>query len=281
MEHAAIVPDHQIALLPLVPVHELGPGDVIQQGPQQRAALVDRQAFHVGGVRAQEEGAAAVHRIGAHEPMAHRRIHRALLGGEEARPDLVARPREVVHHDRVLRPALQVLRQRGVGGARARELGGAALGRHDAPGEERAERGHRLEGAVAVPEHVRELVDHPPVLDRDDLTRLDVEVRLAREGGARGRVHAAGDLERAEAQAEGDLRLVIERGAAEEEHGVLVEGGADGRPRGVVERAADVGAVDPRGEARAEVGHRDRHVRPPIARRSPSAPCSERYRASR
>ena len=47
------------------------------------------------------------------------------------------------------------------------------------------------------------------------------------------------------------------------------------------ERAADVGAVDPRGEARAEVGHRDRHVRPPIARRSPSAPCSERYRASR
>ena len=59
--------------------------------------------------------------------------------------------------------------------------------------------GHRLERAVAVPEHVGELVDHPPVVGRDDLARLDVEVRLAREGRARGRVHAARDLQRAEA----------------------------------------------------------------------------------
>ena len=99
-----------------------------------------------------------------------------------------------------------------------------------------------------MPEHVRELVDHPAVVGGDDLAGLDVEVRLARERGARGRVHAAGDLERAEAPAEGDLRLVVEPGAAEEQHGVLVEGGADGRPRGLVERAADVGAVDARGE---------------------------------
>jgi hypothetical protein len=33
-----------------------------------------------------------------------------------------------------------------------------------------------------VPEHVGELVDHPPVVGRDDLAGPDVEVRLAREG---------------------------------------------------------------------------------------------------
>src|SRR5260370_3626317 len=37
-----------------------------------------------------------------------------------------------------------------------------------------------LEGAVTVPEHVGELVDHAPVVRRDELPRLDVQVRLAR-----------------------------------------------------------------------------------------------------
>jgi hypothetical protein len=60
-----------------------------------------------------------------------------------------------------------------------------------------------------VPQHVRELVDHPPVLRRHDLAGRDVEVRLPRERRARCGVHAAADLELAEAPAERDLRVVV------------------------------------------------------------------------
>jgi hypothetical protein len=81
-----------------------------------------------------------------------------------------------------------------------------------------------------MPEHVGELVDHAPVVGRDDLARLDVEVRLAREGSPGRRIHAAGDFERAEASAEDCLRIVVERLAAEDEDGMLVEGGADFLP---------------------------------------------------
>src|SRR5258707_621359 len=102
------------------------------------------------------------------ELMAHGRVDRALLGGVEAGPHLVARPREVVHHRQGLRAAPERLRQRGVRGTRARELGGGAGGRHDAAGEQRAERGDRLERAVAVPEHGGELVGHPPGVRRGD-----------------------------------------------------------------------------------------------------------------
>jgi hypothetical protein len=59
-----------------------------------------------------------------------------------------------------------------------------------------------------VPEHVGELVDHPPIVGRDDLAGLDVEVGLAREGRARRRIDAARDLEGPEAAAERDLGVV-------------------------------------------------------------------------
>jgi hypothetical protein len=42
--------------------------------------------------------------------------------------------------------------------------------------------------------------------------------------------------------------VVVERLPAEDEHRVLVERGADDRPRRVVDRSRVVGAVDPRGE---------------------------------
>ena len=110
-----------------------------------------------------------------------------------------------------------------------------------------------------MPEHVGELVDHAPVVHRDELPRLDIQVRLAGEGRPRRRVHAPGDLERAEAMAEGDLRLVVQRPAAEDENGVLLEGGADLRPRGIVQEARDVRPVDLGGEVRRETGRDDGH----------------------
>src|SRR5262245_59367419 len=192
--------------------------------------------------------------------MAHGRVLGALLVREEAGPDLIARPREVVHDGDALAAPLERVRQARVGAARARELGGPARRRHDARGEERAERGHCLEGAVAMPQHVGELVDHAAVVGRNDLASLDVEVGLARERRTRRRVHAARDLEPAEALAEGDLLLVVQVLAAEQQDGVLLEGGANVTPRRIVHRAGDVDAVDLRGEvwsqARSRYCHR-------------------------
>src|SRR5207244_4107816 len=74
-----------------------------------------------------------------------------------------------------------------------------------------------------------------------------------------------GDLEVSEAPAEGDLLLVVQRLAPEEQHGMLLEGGADLRPRRIGKRPCDVGAVDPGGEARSEAADRDRHRATPKA----------------
>src|SRR3989442_8965928 len=65
--------------------------------------------------------------------------------------------------------------------------------------------------------------------------------------------------------AEGDLLLVVQRLAPEEQHGMLLEGGADLRPRRIGKRPCDVGAVDPGGEARSEATDRDRHRATPKA----------------
>ena len=260
VQHAPVVPDHEIALRPLMTVAELRLGDVLQQLLQQRAAFLERQTLDVRGVGAEQERAAAVDRVGAHNRMAHGRERGALLIGEEAGAHLVARPREVVDGDRALHARLQRRRQRRIGGPRAGELRGAALRRHDARGQQRAERRHRLEGAVAVPEHVGELVDHPAIVGRNDLSGLHVEVRLPRERRPRRRVHAARDLEIAEPPAEGDLPLVVQRLAVEDQNRVLLEGGADHRPARLVEGPGEVGALDPRGKDRCQAGHRDRHA---------------------
>src|SRR5437899_12894137 len=47
--------------------------------------------------------------------------------------------------------------------------------------------------------------------------------------------------------------------------GMLLEGGADLRPRRIGKRPCDVGAVDPGGEARSEATDRDRHRATPKA----------------
>jgi hypothetical protein len=73
-----------------VAVAELGLGDVLRQLLQERAAVLYRHAHDVGGVRAEKEGLASVHRVGPDHRVAHRRILGALLLGEEAGPDLIA-----------------------------------------------------------------------------------------------------------------------------------------------------------------------------------------------
>src|SRR2546426_6869786 len=115
---------------------------------------------------------------------------------------------------------------------------------------------------IAVPEHVGELVDHATVVGRDDGARLDVEVRLARERRSRRGIDAPGHLERAEAPAEDDLRVVVQPRAAKYQDGLLLEGGADLRPRRVIHGARDVHAVDLGREARGKRGYPEGHDGP-------------------
>ena len=195
--------------------------------------------------------------VRAHERMAHRRILRALALGEESGLHLIPRPREIMNHHEGLDPPLRRFGQCRVAGSHAGELGGTALRRDDPRREQRAERRHRLERAVAVPEHVRELVDHPSIALRDQLARRDVEIRLARERCSSSRIHAPGDFQVSESAAEGNLTLVVERLAAKDQDRVLLEVRANLGPRPLIERAGDISAVDLRREHRGESGDRE------------------------
>src|SRR5688572_8045148 len=267
MQHAAVVPDDQVALPPLVAVAELRLGDEGGELAEQRAAVLDRHPDDVRGVGADEQCAAAVHGVGAHERVLYLWDLAALLVRQDAGPHLVAGPREVVDAHQPLHAAEQLVGQLGVGGAGAGELGGAALGRDDAARQQRAERRHLLEGAVAVPELVGELVEHPAVVGRDHLAGLDVEVRLALERRAGGRVGRERHLQRAEAAAEGGLALVVERLAGEDDDRVLLERRADLAERVVGQRAREVDVLDARGEDRGQ--RDDLHGRLPQCRPKP------------
>ena len=109
-----------------------------------------------------------------------------------------------------------------------------------------------------MPEVIGLLVDHAHVVRRDRLAGHDVEVRLARELGAGGRIGAAGRLERAEILAELDLLLVVHRLVAEQQDRMLLEGGADRSELALRQRPRDVDAADLRAEQRMELGDLDR-----------------------
>src|SRR3546814_2549621 len=91
-----------------------------------------------------------------------------------------------------------------------------------------------------MPEHVCLLIEHALVVGRDRFARLDVDVRLAREGAAAAGIGAHRVLQRAEALAEGDLAFVVEALAAEQQDGVFLERRTDRRERRVVHGPAGV-----------------------------------------
>jgi len=78
-----------------------------------------------------------------------------------------------VDHDPAVDLPPKIVGQRVIGHAHADELGVAALGWDDAGGERGGVCGHRLEGAVGMPELVAGLVEHPPVAPVHELAVLD------------------------------------------------------------------------------------------------------------
>src|SRR5262249_7524104 len=65
----AIVPDHQVALAPLVPVHERALGRVLDQLAQEETPLGDRPVDDAGGVGSHVERAPVRARNGANQRM--------------------------------------------------------------------------------------------------------------------------------------------------------------------------------------------------------------------
>src|SRR5688572_12445763 len=212
MQRTAVVPHHQVADTPVMAIHVLGPDRHLEELGEQDPALVDPEALDPPGMGADVDVLPAIPRIGAHQGMPHGRIVAAHLRAD-AWVDQAAREAEAVDDDPAVDLPAEILRQRVVGHPHADELGLAALGRDDAGGERRRVRGHGLEGAVAVPELVAGLVEHPPIAPVHELAvlvhvREIYHVRAEPVFLAEG---AHGGLEGPEALAERHLLLVGER----------------------------------------------------------------------
>src|SRR5690606_17344975 len=83
VDQGAVVPEHQVVVLPLVAVDEFRLGAVGEQLPEQFAALVFRQVEDVGGeILVDEQPLAAGFRMGTHHRMDGRLDLGDLLGGQ-------------------------------------------------------------------------------------------------------------------------------------------------------------------------------------------------------
>src|SRR5262245_62010401 len=82
MQHAAVVPHHEVAHLPPVPVHAIGAHGMLEQLHDENATLVEAEPLDVPSVRADVEPLAAVTRIGAHQGVPDRWIVAADLGAD-------------------------------------------------------------------------------------------------------------------------------------------------------------------------------------------------------
>ena len=145
---------------------------------------------------------------------------------------------------KVLDEGLALLWQARPGRPQAGVLGLAASGRHLPGRQQRSLQRHLAEGAVRVPQAVPLLVEHAPVVEGDHLTPVvDVADHPDRSAVA-DRVAGDRHLEGAEALAEGDLLLVADLLAAEDEDRVPVEGVAKEGEGAAVYGGGDVDAAD-------------------------------------
>ena len=87
VQHLAVVPDHQIARLPLVAVDMLRAHRKTGQLPDQGPALFDRPANHMGAMAPHIIDLAARGRVGAHQGLARRRERALFFFGEDVSGD--------------------------------------------------------------------------------------------------------------------------------------------------------------------------------------------------
>src|SRR5580700_11599711 len=115
MHRATIVPDYQITLTPFVAIHELVLGRMFYQLAQQEPPVGHRPADDFGGMRGEIKRPPAGARMGAHQPLRHRRQYILFAEQQLGKAKLRARPGDVVQRDEILDLDLSRLRQRIVG----------------------------------------------------------------------------------------------------------------------------------------------------------------------
>ena len=128
--HRAVVPDHEIALAPLVAVDELRLRRECIQLLEQGAPFVERHADDVRGMRADVQRLAAA--CGdTYQSVLHRRHSTPHLLGDFLQSGAFTREPEKVFGLQGLDPCLRVIRQFLVDEARVDELGVATIRRND------------------------------------------------------------------------------------------------------------------------------------------------------
>jgi hypothetical protein len=227
VHRAAVVPDHEIALRPCVRVDEGALRRELREVADQHERLRRRPATDAADVRREVESETAGRRVLAHETLWHRRTALLLLGREHVETELRAREDQRVLGNEVLHGVLHRLRQLFPRDARVDVLRLATRGRNHTRMQHRVFRGRRLEAAVAVPEHIAQVVHAPAVFPVEDLAvgrevRDVVDLHVGEAPTAlvdeRGRVFHAPEL-----LGKAHLLLVRERLPRDHEHAVAVD----------------------------------------------------------
>ena len=128
---------------------------MLAQIVQQEAAIGDRPAGDVRGMRRQVQAFAARTGVPPHEALARGRVFLALAGREFGEADLGARPENIVLGDQRIDDGLLFVVQRVIGGAHIGEFGLAAAKRRSRRHRDREQHAqhdrHRHVGGVGVP----------------------------------------------------------------------------------------------------------------------------------
>ena len=164
MHHGAVVPHHQVADPPRVPVDELALRRVLEQLAQQHAALGQRHAGDPRGVDADEKQFAFRSRVRAHQRPGRGWNRFLLLLGVAGIAQHQARMQRVVFRLQPRDLLLHILGQCVVGGAQVGVLSLAALGRHHHRVQHGVARRRLLERTVAVPELVGDVAEQLGVI---------------------------------------------------------------------------------------------------------------------
>ena len=277
MHGRAVVPDHEVMLCPAMDVDELRLRRVFHQVADEGHGLGPRPADDGADMGGEQQRLAARDRVRAHQPVQHRLHAVAFLVGEVGEAQLAARIDQRMLADQVLDLGLGRVVERVVGGAHVGELGVAAIARHDAAAQQRVACRHDAEGGIRMPQPVAERGHAAPVVAFETLVVLveigDVGEGLAQSHRGRRQGGVGAFLQGAEVAREGELLFVGHVLAGQDQHGIPVHAGLDGRDIGRRQRSRHVDAGHPGGEVglqRLERTRLDRQRHLPWVR-SPSA----------
>ena len=141
----AVVPHHEVMQRPFVDVDEFGLRGVLVEVAQQQPRLRHAHALDGAGMRRQIQRLAAMHRMGAHQPLQHRLEHFLFFVGVIEEAERSARIHQRMLADHVLDLGLGLVVERVIGRAHVGEFGVAALRVHHPRRQQREFRRDRPE----------------------------------------------------------------------------------------------------------------------------------------